>query len=467
MKKFASLVLVSAIGGMLTLGTYLFFFQEKEPISEQKTTPKSDVFLTNNTTSSIPESTLDFTKAAKETVDAVVHVKNTSVQTVHDPFAEFFYGRSSSRKYSQVGTGSGVIISKDGYIITNNHVIKGASEIEITLNNKKTYTAELIGTDSESDIALLKIDADEDLPYLIFGNSDNIQVGEWVLAVGNPFNLTSTVTAGIISAKGRDLEGNDVKESFIQTDAAVNPGNSGGALVNTRGELMGINTAITSRTGSFIGYSFAVPSNIARKVIEDLLEYGNVQHAVLGVNGEALNAHTAKTLDLEIAEGFFIGHVVTDSGAEKAGIKNHDIIIEIDAVKIKTFSDLSGYLNSKQPGDEVKVTVLRGEEQKVFNVILDKESGIKKVGIGISVIDLTRDELKEKGLSNGVKIIDIENKTLLEYNVKKGFIITKINGVKVTTASQVERIINSKLEREIIRIEMVNLKGVTERYIFR
>ncbi|MGB1043399.1 MAG: S1C family serine protease, partial [Tenacibaculum sp.] len=237
-----------------------------------------------------------------------------------DPWG-FFYGRNNGeKKYEQVGTGSGVIISSDGFIITNNHVIDGASDIEITLNDKKKYKADLIGADATNDIALLKISSNEKFPFIPYGNSDNIKVGEWVLAIGNPYNLKSTVTAGIISAKGRDLEGNSNIDSFIQTDAAVNPGNSGGALVNTRGELIGINTAISSRTGSFIGYSFAVPSNIAKKVIEDIMEFGAVQEAIIGIN---------ISLDTSV-DGVKVGNVAKGSNAEKYGLKKDDIIKKVN-----------------------------------------------------------------------------------------------------------------------------------------
>lgn len=470
MKKLASLVFVSVLGGILTLGSYLLFIQEKSEnntvtISEKQ--PKFGLVKTNSTlTNFIPENAVDFTKSAKETVDAVVHVKNTTIQTYRDPFAEMIYGRSYvPRKQHQIGTGSGVIISADGYIITNNHVIKDATELEITLNNKKTYKAEIIGTDSKSDIALVKIDA-ENLPFLVFGDSDNIKVGEWVLAVGNPFNLTSTVTAGIISAKARDIEGNDISESFIQTDAAVNPGNSGGALVNINGELVGINTAITTKTGSFVGYSFAVPSNIAKKVIEDLLEFGNVQRAKLGVYGGELNGTNAEKLNLNITEGYFVSKVEENSGAEKAGIEAEDVITNIDDVVIKNFADLNGYLNTKQPGDNVLVTVLRNGKSKDFNVILNKKDELKKIELGISLKNMSVKELKERNIKNGVSIAEIDNKELLKYGVRKGFIINKVNGITVHTSDEVIRIISSKLNNEAIRIEMINLKGEKERYIF-
>ena len=357
MKKIMSIVLFSALGGVFTLGAYKLFIEKPQVVIKESTNTTLTSLPVNYSDAVIAgmENT-DFTIAAEKTINSVVHVKNTSYKTIRNPRAEFFYGQGSGAKqYSQVGTGSGVIISSDGYIITNNHVIKNAVEIEITLNNNKNYIAELIGKDATNDIALLKIEA-TDLPYVIFGDSNNIKIGEWVLAVGNPYNLTSTVTAGIISAKGRDLDGNKSVDSFIQTDAAVNPGNSGGALVNTKGELVGINTAISSRTGSFIGYSFAVPSNIAKKVVEDLMEFGNVQTAILGVIGGELNNKAAESLQIENTEGYFISSVEENSGADKAGLKASDIIIKLNNVKISTFSDLQGVLRAKRPKDSTLLT---------------------------------------------------------------------------------------------------------------
>jgi len=468
MKKALNLLVVSILGGAITLGSYLLFFKQDSKVITIEKTEQPSIFKTSNLTNNTaePEEKIDFRKAAKATVDAVVHVKNTSVKTVRDPFAEMFYGANAgTRQYAQVGTGSGVIISTDGYIITNNHVIKGATELEITLNNRKTYIAKLIGADSNSDIALLKIDA-TDLPFVTFSNSDNIEVGEWVLAVGNPYNLTSTVTAGIISAKGRDLEGNNVHESFIQTDAAVNPGNSGGALVNTRGELVGINTAITSKTGSFIGYSFAVPSNIAKKVIEDLLEFGNVQQAILGVNGNELNGTVSKQLDIQKSEGFYITKVIKDSGADIAGINPEDIITKLDEVNITSYADLTGFISSKQPGNEVKVTVLRDGVEMYFNVILTKKE-LNKFVLGINLEDLSGEELEKHQLRNGVYISEIENKELIKYGVKEGYIILKINDIPVKSADEVKKIIGANLGKNTIRIEMMNLVGEKERYIFK
>ncbi|NOR28302.1 MAG: PDZ domain-containing protein [Lutibacter sp.] len=468
MKKVLSVILFSALGGALTLGSYKIFIEKPQVVIEQKEVNalcSLPVNYTNTMVSSIENT--DFTVAADKTINSVVHVKNTSVKTYRDPYAEFFYGQGSgTKKYSQVGTGSGVIISSDGYIITNNHVIKNATEIEVTLNNKKNYKAKLIGTDATNDIALLKVEA-KDLPYITFGDSNGIKVGEWVLAVGNPYNLTSTVTAGIVSAKGRDLDGNSSIDSFIQTDAAVNPGNSGGALVNTRGELIGINTAISSQTGAFVGYSFAVPSNIAKKVIEDLMEFGNVQKAMLGVFGGELNNRAAENLNIETTEGYYISGVVENSGAAKAGLKEHDIIIKLNEVKISTFADLQGFLRTKRPSDVIAITFLREGSKKIANVTLTKNEKARISAIGLELNNLDKAELKKLNIKNGVKISQISNKELQYYGVKKGYVITAINDKKVITVDDVNNMIENKTKGAVLRIEMLNLKGEKERYIFR
>ena len=315
----------------------------------------------------------DFTIAAEKTINSVVHVKNTSTARARNSIWDLFYDNSPSKR--TVGTGSGVIVSSDGYILTNYHVIENASEIEITTNNNKSYIAELIGTDENSDIAVLKISGDKKFPYIRFANSDETKIGEWVLAVGNPYNLNSTVTAGIISSKSRDLNEFDQKnQSFIQTDAAVNFGNSGGALVNIQGELIGINTLIQSMTGGYVGYSFAVPSNTVRKIFEDILEYGDVQKGLLGVRGVALRSSYSKQLNVEETEGFYIDVIEPGFGADNAGLQKGDIIKSIDDVKINRFSDLSGYLSSKRPGDKVKVRYIRDKELITVSVTLKKSS---------------------------------------------------------------------------------------------
>ena len=321
------------------------------------------------TNSSLP----DLTFAANKSIDAVVHVKNTSIVKDSDSWAlQFFYGDDSRKK---VGTGSGVIISPDGYIITNYHVIENSTEVIVTTNDNREYEAEIIGFDEVNDIAVLKIDSDSNLDYIFFGDSDSTLIGEWVLAVGNPYNLNSTVTAGIISSKSRDLNEFDQKnQSFIQTDAAVNFGNSGGALVNIQGELIGINTLIQSMTGGYVGYSFAVPSNTVRKIFEDILEYGDVQKGLLGVRGVALRSSYSKQLNVEETEGFYIDVIEPGFGADNAGLQKGDIIKSIDDVKINRFSDLSGYLSSKRPGDKVKVRYIRDKELITASVTLKKSS---------------------------------------------------------------------------------------------
>ena len=352
--------------------------------------------------------------------------------------------------------GSGVIITEGGYIVTNHHVISEATELEITLNNQKVYKAKLIGTDPDNDIALLKINAKKKLEYLSFADSDQTKIGQWVLAVGNPYNLTSTVTAGIISAKGRDLEGNRHIESFIQTDAAVNSGNSGGALVNTKGQLIGINTAIASKTGAFVGYSFAVPSNIVRKVVEDLMEYGNVQNAFLGIQYSDRKNNLAGVLINEITKG---------SGAEQAGLKKGDIIVKIGNVKINHIADLKGQLNAKRPKEIVAVTVLRGKKKLVKKVMLSAKKDLILNFLGFNLQPMTTKEAEKYNLQKGIQISKITNAELKNYGIKKGFVLLEINGVRVKTLSQVQNILANKRQSRI-RLTFLNLKGERETYMF-
>ena len=335
--------------------------------------PKISIPANFNSNKILKSSLPDLTFAANKSIDAVVHVKNTSIVKDSDSWAlQFFYGDDSRKK---VGTGSGVIISPDGYIITNYHVIENSTEVIVTTNDNREYEAEIIGFDEVNDIAVLKIDSDSNLDYIFFGDSDSTLIGEWVLAVGNPYNLNSTVTAGIISSKSRDLNEFDQKnQSFIQTDAAVNFGNSGGALVNIQGELIGINTLIQSMTGGYVGYSFAVPSNTVRKIFEDILEYGDVQKGLLGVRGVALRSSYSKQLKIDETEGFYIDVIEPGFGADNAGLQKGDIIKSIDDVKINRFSDLSGYLSSKRPGDKVSVKYIRDKQLITVSVTLKKDS---------------------------------------------------------------------------------------------
>jgi Do/DeqQ family serine protease len=461
MKKFGSLFLVSLLSGATTLGAYKLFFENNN--SSDSIVSMAPSNFTRNVGSA--DGNLDFTEAADKTVHSVVHVKNVSFRTVSNPIMEFFYGFKGGQQQEQVGTGSGVIISEDGYIVTNNHVIKDASEIEITLNNKKSYKAKLIGTDSKMDIALLKIDADEKLPYTVFADSDTVKVGEWVLAVGNPYNLNSTVTAGIVSAKARNLDTRGI-QSFIQTDAAVNPGNSGGALVNTRGELIGINTMISSQTGSYVGYSFAVPSNITKKIIEDLMEYGNVQRGILGVEGAELNGAASKELGIKQTQGFYVSKVNKNSGAEKSGIKNGDVIIKLDNQSIGTYAELSGYINTKRPNDKIQVTIIRDGNTKVIPVTLTKNEFISTEFKGLELENIDASDKKKFNIDYGVRIKDLSNERLEQYaDELKGGVILKIGNVKINDIETLSKIISDVDENQSVQMELLTANGQIIRLI--
>ena len=462
MKKAFGFLAMAILGGVITLGGYKLLLEDPVKVERTIQIPTNIVQTSISSTikdASAAEMTTDFTVAAENTIHAVVHVKNTAVKTQVNPWAEQYYGRGQgTKKYEQVGTGSGVIISADGYIVTNNHVIDGASELEITLNNKKKYKAVLVGTDAANDIALLKIESNTNFPYVPFANSDNIKIGEWVLAVGNPYNLTSTVTAGIVSAKGRDLEGNRNIESFIQTDAAVNPGNSGGALVNGRGELIGINTAISTKTGSFIGYSFAVPSNIAKKIIDDILEFGVVQQAILGI-----------TVDLSYKDqGVKVSNVLKQSKNKvKSELKEGDIIKRINNIKISKFSELKGQLTAKRPNEVVDVTIERNGELITKKVKLSKfiERHVATV-FQWELKNISKEKTKKLNISNGVQIIRT-GKDSKENNLKN-YVIIKVNNKRVTDAKETAKLLDQLGKRGFrIAVEMINLKGEKELYTYR
>ncbi len=470
MKNFLKILAVSALGGFMTLGSYLLFFEHRGVVNEMNESNMPVILPTTyETINAVPSEKSDFTIIAEKSIHAVVHVKNLSVATRSNPLLEFFYGPSTGIEKQVVGSGSGVIISSDGHIITNNHVIKGATKLEITLNNKETFDAQVVGVDESTDIALLKIDKN-DLPYLPFGDSDQLRVGEWVLAVGNPFNLTSTVTAGIVSAKARDINimnNSKVIESFIQTDAAVNPGNSGGALVNIRGDLVGINTAISSQTGSYIGYSFAVPSNIAKKVIEDLLEFGNVQRAYLGINYEELNSEKASEFGVESTEGVLITRVLERGAAKEAGLLPNDIIVKMDNVKISNFSDLQGFLGSKRPGDAVSVTVLRDEQQKVVTVKLKNQFGkyefenadFSDYFIG-ELAPITKSEANKFKVNYGVKIVNLKNEYIERtYGVGNGDIILAVEDQKVTSPREVDQLLKKYQNKDYFELQILTRDG--------
>lgn len=467
MKKISTLFLVSAFSGIITLGGYKLFFEKSNKLNEVTTTSQ-DNLPSKLANYAIPAENTDFTIAADATLAAVVHVKNVSVQEIQDPFASFFHGGNNTRELKQVGTGSGVIISKDGYIITNNHVIDNAKTLEITLNDQRKFNATIIGADPNTDIALVKIDA-KDLPYIPFGNSDNIKVGEWVLAVGNPFNLSSTVTAGIISAKGRNIninKNNRAIESFIQTDAVVNPGNSGGALVNTRGELIGINSAIESITGSYMGYSFAVPSNIAKKVIEDMMLFGNVQRAYLGVNVDDLDSDKAKVYEIPNTEGVIVINVLDDSAAQTAGLKKNDIIIKMDEVIIKKYADLSGFLGTKRPGDKISVTFVRAGISKTIPLTLKNRFGKESVSktdyvnyyIG-ETKPLSGDEKAKYHIDFGVKIANLTNRELMARGVRNNDIILAINEVKIYDSNELSLYLKNNENKNYVTLQILDQQG--------
>ena len=454
MKLYIKLLIVGCISSLITLIAY-----DKLIVKPKQSYYQYEQIIPTNYINYDNVEDTDFTLAAKKTINAVVHIKNTSnYKDYSQSWLYDLYGESAPKK---IGSGSGVIISPDGYIITNEHVIEGASEIEVTINNNKVYTAMLVGSDPYTDIAVLKIESESLLNYIPFGNSELVQIGEWVLAVGNPFNLNSTVTAGIVSAKSRDLNKLDRKnQSFIQTDAAVNQGNSGGALINTKGELIGINTAITSLTGGFVGYSFAVPSNLARKVYEDLLEFGNVQKGLLGVTGNALDQKLAERLEINQTEGFYVNDVEPNLGAEKAGIIKNDIIIEIDNIKINKFSDMSGYLSTKRPGNIVRVKYIRSGENFTTNVILKKST--RTFFLGMELKNLNKEDKKITRNNDGVKIVNIQNPRLYSFGIEKNYFLLKINDVKINDISEIER---TTIE-SIKSILFMSPSGEKERIIF-
>jgi len=455
------------LGGLIPLGLYLSVGM----FNAHKTT-SSDILAENQhlrNVSYTPDgngAVPNFVNAAENSVQSVVHIetKVVTTQVQQDPFFEFFYGpQGGGREYKQYGegSGSGVIVSKDGYIVTNNHVVKDASDIEVVLNDNSKYSAKVIGTDPSTDLAVIKIDAKEDLKPMIIGNSDDLKIGEWVLAVGNPFNLTNTVTAGIVSAKARNI--NIIQrnsktipiESFIQTDAAVNPGNSGGALVNTKGELVGINTAIASQTGSYSGYSFAIPSNLMVKVMSDLIDFGIVQRGFLGVQIADITSDLMEKEGLSSTKGVYVGDVTDDGAAKKAGIKKGDVITKIDNVEVHSVAQLQEEIGRKRPGDKVAVTirdkkgnetvkevVLRNSEGDTK--LLDKKTVSDSYALGATFAPLSSKELKDYNVDSGVKITSISAGKLKSMGLTEGMVITKINDKPVTSVQQLTEALSKK-----------------------
>lgn len=478
------------VGAFIALGIYAFTIDED---TDQKETQRETVQQSANPSQSAeiqktsytagPQGTSNFTEAAKETVHAVVHIK-TEYERKPSLYDYFFRdeGRRRGSRRPVVASGSGVIISEDGYIVTNNHVVTKADRIEVALNDKRTYEAEIIGTDASTDLALIKID-ETGLPYLEYGDSDEVKVGEWVLAVGNPFNLTSTVTAGIVSAKARDINilgpatGNrkTAIESFIQTDAAVNKGNSGGALVNTEGKLIGINAAIASNTGSYAGYSFAIPVNIAEKVVNDLLQYGRVQRGYIGVTIRNLNAELAEKEGIDKIEGVYVEGAQEESSAAKAGIKHGDIILSVDGQKVNSTSELIGYVGQFRPGDKVEVKIKRDGETKTYNITLtNRRGGTEMIEekpeeslavLGAKFEKPESEAMRKLGIEGGVQITDIkQNSVLRKKGIKEGFIILRIDKERIASVDEVKKYLSEK--RGGILMEGVYPNGTKAYYGF-
>lgn len=448
------------LGSALVAGVTTYVLMHKNAVKETVVAvPQEQGFaMPTALFDSKPSQPVDLTDAAESSIHAVVHIKSTqlsktqTIQQMPDIF-DFFFGDGTGRQQQirtqpRVGFGSGVIISKDGYIVTNNHVIDGADEIDVKLNDNREFKGRLIGTDPNTDLALVKIEGD-DFPTLPIGNSDALKVGEWVLAVGNPFNLTSTVTAGIVSAKARSLGVyNGGIESFIQTDAAINQGNSGGALVNARGELVGINAVLSSPTGAYAGYGFAIPTSIITKVVNDLKEFGTVQRAILGISGHDLGDERTKDKDLGTVEGVYVAEVTDGSGAKAAGIEPGDVIIKIAGKKIHNMAELQENLAMHRPGDKVEVTILRNKKEKTLDVTLKNMQGntevVKKFDLtmlGAAFKPISDDVKRHLGVSYGLEVTGVEKGKFAEAGIKKGFVILKVNGTKITSEEDLSKVL--------------------------
>lgn len=412
----------------------------------------------------------DFTYAAESAVDAVVYVKVTVTDKVSAPSSifDFFFGyEGTPQQRERVGSGSGVIIRPDGYIVTNNHVIENASKIEVTLNSNQTYAATLVGSDPATDVALIKIDA-QGLPTVPMGDSDRLRLGEWVIAIGSPYDLRSTITAGIVSAKGRSMpnySGEFKIESFIQTDAAVNPGNSGGALVNKSGELVGINTAIISQTGSYTGYSFAVPVNIVRRIVSDLIDFGSVKRAVLGITMQNIDEKKASELKLSSVNGVYINEVATGSAADQAGVKKGDVLVRIDSTAVRDAASVQEKVNSYHPGDSAKLTVIRDGKEKVLDVVfksVSAETGtVAEDGsvafYGAKIRTAPEETLRRLGLRKGVEVVSVGPGKLAEAGVSEGFVILYVNNEAVSSPKDIMNII--KKSDRAVYVEGVSKSG--------
>ncbi len=467
-------MVVAVLGALVAVIVYAKLFQPEGKIVEVPVEQKARYV-------NLPEDTggevLDFTAAVAQSIDAVVHVKTKAFREyAANPLYEFFFGdQPEGEAHPVLGFGSGVLISDKGYIVTNNHVIEGSDEILVALNDKREFNAELIGADPTTDIALLKISA-KDLTSLNFGNSDALLLGEWVLAIGNPYNLTSTVTAGIVSAKARNINILRTQEfsieSFIQTDAAVNPGNSGGALINTRGELIGINTAIASRTGAFTGYSFAVPVSIVEKIVNDLIEFGAVQRAILGVTIQDVSSELVAEKKLEGIDGVYVNGIRPEGAAREAGIKEGDVIISIDEVLLNSSAELQEQVSKFRPGEEVQVIVRRGGKLKQFDVVLRNLEGSTEIVmkedvmevLGASFAAVSDREMRALGIENGVKVTSVKPGKFMKVGIQEGFVVTSVNKRPVSSVKHIVEILKD-LEGGVI-IEGVDRDGSRSYFAF-
>lgn len=469
------LFVVAVLGAFVAIVVYARLFKAEMSVVE---VPGENKVQYVNLPGVSSGSALDFTAAVEQSIDAVVHVKTTEFREEYrgNSLYELFFGEQSNGQPQPIlGFGSGVIISGKGYIVTNNHVIDGSDEVVVVLNDKREYDARVIGADPTTDIALLKVDA-EGLSPLKFGNSDALRLGEWVLAIGNPYNLTSTVTAGIVSAKARNfglLRSQEFSiESFIQTDAAVNPGNSGGALINTQGELVGINTAIASRTGAFTGYSFAVPVSIVEKIVTDLIEYGEVQRAILGVEITTVTAELAAQREIDEIAGVYVTTVRADGAAKQAGIKDGDVIISVDEIRVNSSAELQEAVSKYRPGQEVSVVVRRDGNLKQFDVVLRNLEGsteiVKKTDIvdvlGASFEPLSDREKQSLGIENGIKVKSVKEGKFKKVGIEEGFILTMVNKKPVSSVKDIALILKES-EGGVI-IEGVDRKGSRSYYAF-
>lgn len=485
MKNILSTFVAALFASLVTLASYHYLVKDKQTIQvEPATQTKFATYLEDDRPAgSVAAVPFDFTVAAAKVTPSVVHITSTQgaiaqnapgqqderLQQIPEMFRDFFgdsFGGAPQQRGPRMGSGSGVIISSDGYIATNNHVVADADELTVVLTDNRSYTAKVIGTDPTTDIALIKID-EENLPALTLANSDNVKVGEWVMAAGNPLRgLNSTVTAGIVSATGRDInilrqQDQYAIESFIQTDAAVNPGNSGGALTNVDGDLIGINTAIMSPTGSYAGYSFAVPSNIVKKVVDDLKEYGKVQRALIGVSIMDVNATTAKRFNLDMTRGVYVDSVMTGGAGDEGGIEAGDVIIRVDEKKTNKSADLQSYVGRKRPGDKITVTVMRDSDETTLSLTLKGRNDEAMVAsrarsselesLGAQFKELDEEELSELGLDNGVQVVRTYAGKLRQQGVRPGFVITRIANKSIKSLDDLTEVV--KEERGGVLIE--------------